>query len=194
MSKNRLEVAPKLNLTGCLLVAAPQWSDSEFQQSVCLIVHHSSRGAVGVVLNRSLPFDGQILWSQIGQANDPMPSDKFYLGGPNSGPVVAMHQREDLAEFTSGEGVYFAAQVDYLKSLLKDHSGNLKIYLGQAAWDAGALDQQFETGCWLPLEISRQVAFADGDRMWSVAIRQIGNRFIENLVGAQRIPTDVSVN
>ncbi len=194
MASNRLQFEPEQNFTGCLLIATPSWGDSEFQQTVCLIVHHSAKGAIGVILNRTLPFDAKLLWDFMGEKKTKHVSGKVHLGGSQSGPVVAMHQREDLAEYTSGEGVYFAAQADYLKRLLADPKCQWKIFLGQATWTAGSLDKQFSEGKWLPIEVSSKIVFADFDRMWPMAIRQAGNRLMQSLTGIENLPEDILLN
>ena len=194
MSTSRYEIEPECNLSGCLLVASPNWADSRFNQTVCLLVHHSSQGAVGVILNRALPFDAKLLWKAIGEKDVHAESEKLHLGGPNSGPVVAMHQREDLAEFVSGEGVYFAARADHLKSLIADGKRDWKIFVGQANWEAGSLDQQFANGCWLPIAVDRRIVFADVELVWPLAVRQAGNRLIQSLTGIKVVPPNPSLN
>lgn len=194
MSGNRFSFSPNYNLTGSLLVAAPGWSDGQYRESVCLVVHHSAQGAVGVMLNRPLPCEVTAIWQLMGQSGKSKLDGKVYMGGPDSGPVVAMHRREELAEFSTGEGVFFAAQVDHLKALLTDPKCDVKIYAGQVVWEAGVLDHQFVKGCWLPLSVSPRVVFEDADRMWPAAIRQIGDRIVQSLLGIDHTPADVSVN
>jgi|688.fasta_scaffold02002_15 putative transcriptional regulator len=194
MSSGRLSFNPNYNLTGSLLVAAPGWSDGQYQESVCLVVHHSAQGAVGVMLNRPLPCEVTAIWQLMGQTGKSKLDGKVYMGGPDSGPVVAMHQREELAEFSTGEGVFFAAQIDHLKALLTDPKCDVRIYAGQVVWDAGVLDQQFDQGFWLPLGVSPHVVFEQAERMWPAAMRQIGDRVVQNLVGVVQAPADISVN
>jgi putative transcriptional regulator len=176
---------------GCLLVASPSWQEPSFARSVCLVVHHSPEGAIGVILNRQLSMDGNAILKYFGGESA---RGKLYLGGPNSGPVVAMHQRQDLAEFESGDGVYFAAQADLLKRLMKVADCPWRIIVGQVGWAAGELDQQIQQGNWLPLNVTARIAFADEDQMWPVALRQIGNHWLGSLVGINSWPADISVN
>lgn len=194
MAFPRIFQSPKPNLVGCLLVASPSWGEQQFQQTVCLIVHHSAQGAVGVILNRSLPFDAQPLWKAIGYKKEQSVSARLHLGGPNSGPVVAIHQRRDLAEFVSGEDVFFAAQAENLKSLVADSNGQWKIFVGQATWGANELDRQFAEGRWLPIEVNSRIVFADVDRVWPLAVRQAGNSLIQSLTGVSLSPEKSQYN
>lgn len=181
---NRVVTLPGLNLSGCLLVATPRWEDPLFRKSVCLVVNHGSQGAVGVMLNRSLNADVKALIEQLGGTVKPALAHELFLGGLQSGPVVAMHQQRELAEYVSAEGVYFAAQVDSLKRLVAE-SNPCRIYVGQAVWEAGQLEAQFAQGCWLPVQINSRVAFEAADSMWFVALREAGNRFVEGMLNSQ---------
>lgn len=194
MTTERLITTEEFDLTGTLLVASPGWVDSPFRRAVCLVVHHDQQGAVGVVLNRELPGDAAVFWENAGQKELLQLSGRLYLGGPHSGPVVAVHQRKDLAEYVPGEEVYFAAQVQNLKALVGDPDCQWKIYLGQAAWGPGDLDQQLSEGRWLPLQVNSRIVFDDVDRMWPNALRQAGNRMVQSILGITHVPKDVSHN
>lgn len=174
---NRLDKPSPVNLTGCMLVAAPGWDDPVLRRSVCLVMHHGPDRSICVLLNRSIKADVQSLLQQFGSpTSNRIP--ELFLGGHQSGPVVAMHQQSELAEFVSAEGVYFAAQVESLKKLVSQDTP-CRIYLGQEIWGAGQLDIQFEQGKWLPLQISPRVAFEAADAMWYVALREAGNKLVE---------------
>ena len=102
MASDRMAKAVTRNLTGCLLVAAPHWRDPAFDRSVCLIVHHGAQGAIGVMLNRSLPYDGKLIWQVMGQSG----SIPWLTNCIWAGPVRVPWWRyigEDLAEFTSAQ-------------------------------------------------------------------------------------------
>lgn len=197
MTKNRLiSLTKTVSFEGSLLVAAPHWENDLFTQAVCLVVHHSSEGAVGVFLNRPANFNAAQLWKHLLGTGTNAPQASLHLGGPQSGPVVALHNRAELAEYTSVEGVYFAAQLRHLEKLLKlsDHGASLKIIVGQADWEAGLLDQQFAEGKWLPLPVSAKLVFAEDQQMWGQAMREVGNLYVASISGAHGQPTDILSN
>lgn len=196
MTSDRLASLLNFSLEGQLLVAAPSWESQLFGRSVCLVVHHDRDGAVGVFLNRCVQFDTGQLWQHLTGQSLKAQQTAIHFGGPQSGPVVAVHNREDLAEYTSGDGVYFAAQIPHLQQLLKLASGDteLKIIVGQADWAAGELDQQFAAGKWLPLPVMPKIVFAQGARMWGQAMREVGNRFVASITGAHGQPLDLLSN
>lgn len=189
---NRIITPPSVNLAGCLLVASPRWDDPLFRRSVCLIVHHGDGGAIGVMLNRSLKTDVQSLIKQFGDSLNTGLRHELFLGGLQSGPVVAMHQRKELAEYESAEGVYFAAQVDSLKQLVSDNLP-CRIYVGQAVWESGKLESQFAQGCWLPVPVNSRVVFEAAELMWLAAMREAGNRLVEGMVDG-KAPSCVECN
>ncbi|MEZ6133683.1 MAG: YqgE/AlgH family protein [Pirellulaceae bacterium] len=200
MTSKRILHSPKISLEGFLLVAAPHWESDIFRRAVCLIVHHDAEGAVGVLLNRSLKFDTQALWTHLAGKNPATLSTKsqpptVHFGGPAAGPVVALHDQAELAEFSGGNGVYFAAQIQHLQQLLTS-AGNsrMKIIVGQADWSAGQLDRDFWAGNWLPLPVTSNLVFCDGTEMWPRAMREIGNHYVATISGAHGQPGDLLSN
>lgn len=193
---SRFNLDPNVSLAGCLLVASPNWQHELFGRAVCLVVHHGAQGAIGVVLNRHLPLPIGELLKQL-SPDEPIRSDaRLHLGGPQAGPVVALHNRQELAEFTSAEGVYFAAQVQNLQQLVSSSSVDtqVKIIVGQADWAAGELDSEFASGKWLPLPVSSALVFADDSEMWGRAMHGVGDLFVANMTGARARPIDVLTN
>lgn len=196
---NRLKLEKHSSLTGCLLVAAPNRRDGLFARSVCLIVHHDQDGAIGIFLNRSMDSEVPSLWEQLVGHKETNAKGKLHSGGPNAGPVVAVHNAQRYAEFESGEGVYFAAQVQNLQALLsaveQTQPGVLdyKLIIGQATWKANVLDQEFAEGKWWPLPVIPDVVFADEDLMWTKAVRQFGNLMLSQLTSAVP-PADILSN
>ncbi|MEO8271165.1 MAG: YqgE/AlgH family protein, partial [Aureliella sp.] len=118
------------------------------------------------------------------------------FGGPQAGPVVAVHDRRELAEFTSAEGVYFAAQIQNLKQLAASPTdeAQVKIIVGQADWRSGELDRQFAEGKWLPLPVSSGLVFADDSEMWPRAMHRVGDLVVASMSGARVCPDDVLTN
>lgn len=182
---------PTYSLEGKLLVATPQWQDENFQRSVCLVVHHDSQGAVGIVLNREFALDAEQIWQHLGGEQFDLREDMLHLGGPESGPVIALHNVDEMAEFETGDGVFMAAQIQTLQSLVKnslsslESSCELKIIIGQADWEAGQLEQQMRDGCWLPIEVTPEIVFEEPSLMWPRAMAEVGNSFVRAITGAK---------
>lgn len=191
---NRLRTTSDIRLEGCLLVAAPHWSHKAFERTVCLIIQHSAAGAVGVVLNRGLPMEANGIWQHLtGGKQDPR-EGVIHLGGPHSGPVLALHNSNEHAEYQTGEGVYLAAEVKNLQALVTGPTEcHVKIIVGKVDWKLGQLEREFAAGNWLPLPVSPEIVFADQHLMWPLALRRIGNQLVADITRA-RIPRSVLAN
>lgn len=191
---NRLEIED--HFQGCILVASPSWSNELYARSVCLLVHHGKEGSVGIFLNRSLAESPAELWKHLAGDNQSTGSPRIlHFGGPKSGPIIALHNRADLAEYTTVDGVYVAAQLENLQQLVRaDSEAEVRIIVGQAAWQPGELDTELRQGKWLPLPISPQLVFSNEDEMWARAMRQIGNHFVASITGSTGQPASVLLN
>ncbi len=193
---NRWAEQPLINLEGQLLVASPNWQHETFGRTVCLVVHHRPVGAIGIVLNRDLRLPDEQLWQQLAGEKVITRRAALTAGGPQSGPVVALHSRQDLAEYTSAEGVYFAAQIQNLQELVTTAADDsqVKIIIGQSDWAPGELDSEFRQGKWLPLPVTPQVVFADSRVMWSQALRKVGDHYVAAITRSRVRPSNVLTN
>ena len=193
---NRLELPPSYNLSGHLLVASPDWHHELFGRAVCLVVHHSAQGAIGVVLNRHMALPPEALLQKLAGEQPVRRGAAIHFGGPQAGPVVAVHDRADLAEFSPAAGVYLAAQIQNLRQLVvsSDSDTQVKIMIGQADWGSGELDSQFAEGKWLPLPVSPKLVFADDSEMWHRAMHGVGDMVVASLVDARVQPECILTN
>lgn len=188
---NRLKLT-EVQFKGCLLVASPSWNSELYSRSVCLLVQHDDDGSVGIFLNRSLNDVGPDLWKHLAGDNPISQGHRSVrFGGPQSGPVLALHNRKELAEYTTADGVYLAAQLDHLQQLVQvADSSEVRIIIGQAAWKPGELELELQAGKWIPMSISPQLVFSSEDEMWGRAIRQIGNQYVAAITGAIANPAN----
>lgn len=193
--KNRLEFTDD-QFQGCILVASPSWRSEMYGRSVCLLVHHGKEGSVGVFLNRSFPESPDELWKHLAGENSVAASQRrLHFGGPMAGPVIALHNQPELAEFTTVDGVYVAAQLENLQRLVQSHDeAEVRIIVGQATWQPGELESELRDGKWLPISASPQLVFSSEDEMWTRAMRQIGNQFVASISGATGQPANVLLN
>ncbi|MCR9292439.1 MAG: YqgE/AlgH family protein [bacterium] len=190
MVNDNANASPHISLSGCLLVAAPDWQNEVFQRTVCMVVHHGPQGAIGIVLNRGMQAESKALLQHLAGEQGHPRSGLLHFGGPHSGPVVALHNCNAFAEFESAEGVYVAAQIQNLRALIStpEEACAVKIMVGQADWAAGQLDHEFQQGRWLPLPVTPELVFADDHRMWPQAMLRIGDCFVAGLTGAIQPP------
>src|SRR4051794_21518657 len=95
------------NLTGHFLVASPHLGDPNFFRSVVLVIRHDEEGAFGVVLNRPLPSTVGEIWKALG-ASGIENEQPIYLGGPVTGPLLAVHGDVERSEGEVLDDVYYA--------------------------------------------------------------------------------------
>lgn len=180
-----------LALNGQLLVATSRRADGMFSGSVCLILNHDESGTMGIVLNKSLDIEVGGL-SKFLQASENL-QHSVRFGGPNSGPILALHNHKDCAEASAAAGVYIAAHLDKLQRLLSSDDGEVRILVGQVLWKAGELEAEIAQGMWLPLPATPKIVFARADEMWRESMRELGNHYVAMLTGSTP-PADVRWN
>jgi putative transcriptional regulator len=188
--------APKFSLAGFLLVAAPQVEDALFGKTVCLVLEHKAEHSIAVVLNRPFALDVLPLWEQLtsGLTKTAQPPHHLNFGGPHSGPVVAIHNRESLAEGGNGNGVYLAAQVETLKKLALIPPEHYRLLVGHAAWKPGQLEQEIMQGIWYPIPASPDLVFVDDYDMWREGMRRVGGMVLQSTLGIKALPYSPDLN
>jgi putative transcriptional regulator len=183
-------------LAGSILVAAPKVEDDMFGRSVCLILDHQAKQSIGVLLNRPFSLDVKPFWEQLteGLTKTASPPEYLHFGGPNSGPVVAIHTRAGLAEGGNGNGLYLAAQVETLKKLAQVSPDDYRLFVGHAVWKSGQLEQEIRAGMWYPLPASADLVFCDDFEMWDIAMRKVGNFLLQSMLNLKGLPSSPQLN
>ena len=162
-----------MSLQGCLLVASPQLLDPNFVQTVVLVIQHSEEGALGVVLNRWIPKTIQELWEE---AQEPPCQNQQHvnIGGPVSGPLMAVHSCEDLGEIEVRPGLYFCAEKTHLEELVSQGEHRCKLFVGHSGWAEGQLEAEIREGAWPVTPATLDFVFLDEDQLWKRVTRHIG--------------------
>jgi len=179
------------SLESHFLIAAPQLLDPNFVKTVVLIIQHTDQGALGLVLNRPTSKTVKELWSEVGDAHC-QSEHPVYLGGPVSGPLMAIHADRSLAEMEILPGVFFAAKKASLDELV-DRDDDCKLFVGHAGWGPGQLDAEIEAGGWLIAPAAPEYVFYDGDDLWDTVMSLTGTNLAE-MLNIKQVPDDPSVN
>ena len=180
---------PKVSLAGLLLIAAPGIQDPVFARSVCIVVEHSEEQTIGIMLNRRLAMDTNALWEQLleGTAIPSNTLSHVNFGGPQNGPVLAIHDNQQLAEGGNSQGVYLSAQSDTLKKLAQSRPDHCRLFIGHAVWQVSQLETEIVRGDWHVLPAIPELVFADEQMMWSKGIQAIGNGIIQAATGLPQL-------
>jgi putative transcriptional regulator len=138
-------------LTAILLVAGDELPDSDFADSVVLVMNHLAPAPVGIIINRPMPIPVSRLFPDLKRLAQMR--DKVYFGGPvEFGSVWFLFRSTTLPEHAvqACDGVYLSADRKLLLQLLgrdKPMDG-LRIFVGHAGWAPGQLEAEIEQRHW----------------------------------------------
>jgi putative transcriptional regulator len=180
-------------LTGHFLVASPHLGDPNFFRSVVLVIRHDEEGAFGVVLNRPLPSTVREIWKALGNSNIEN-KQPIYLGGPVTGPLLAVHADEEHSEGEVLEQVFYSTHKDYLNHLVEDYEGPLRIFSGYSGWGEGQLEHELSEGSWLTTLATAEDVFAEPEEMWKSVASRIGLEILMPRMQARHVPPDPEMN
>ena len=188
----------KILLTGSVLVSSPWVQDPSIANSVCLIVEHTDQGAVGVFLNRPMVMDPKPLLNflfegeVVGAAVAGM--SHFNFGGPNNGPILAIHNESALAEGGNDHGVYLSAQVETLRQLAQSSPEPLRWFIGHATWGKSQLEREIVAENWMLLPAVPQIVFEQEPTMWKRALEFYGDSVLSSFPGVGKVLAQESYN
>ena len=195
-SSNSKEENARISLAGSLLIAAPGIQDPVFARSVCIVVEHSTEQTIGIMLNRRLALDSGTLLEQLLDGASSADSTISYVnfGGPQNGPVLAIHDNQQLAEGGNSQGVYLSAQSDTLKKLAQTTPEHCRLFVGHAVWQVSQLETEIINGDWHILPAVPELVFADEHTMWARGIQVVGNGIIQAATGLPHLGAQSNLN
>lgn len=181
------------SLQGSLLVAAPALGDVNFFRSVVLMLRHDEDGALGLVLNRPTNDTVATVWQAVGLP--PVDGSRhIYLGGPVSGPLMAVHTSKFLAQGEVFPGLFFTSAKEALTKLASAAVKRYRIFSGYSGWGAGQLEEELAAGGWLLTPATIDDVFHDGDDLWHKVVRRIGREILGAEVAKRPAPEDPMLN
>ncbi len=165
-----------------ILLAMPQMDHSYFSRTVILMVEHSAKGSMGLVLNKPLEIkqDQFVVINGLDtQDQGEFRSPDIFVGGPvmpNSGWVVYDTEPCLLEQSTVlSKQIALTSSQDNMKSLINDPTFRARLFSGYAGWQPGQLQKEMTHGAWLHCPITKELVFETPPRvMWDIAIRTLG--------------------
>lgn len=183
----------KKSLRGHFLVASPHLLDPNFARTVVLLIQHNADGALGVVLNRSIEKTVRELWEEVHEGH--CENQQFLnLGGPVSGPLMALHTDAELGEIEILPGLFFSAEKGHLEELVDKRGLRLKLFIGHSGWGGGQLENELSQGAWLTVPASLEDVFHDEHELWRLVSRRIGHELFVSVLKIKHVPDDPSLN
>jgi putative transcriptional regulator len=138
-------------LTTILLVARAELADSNFKESVVLVMNNIGPAPAGVIINRPTRIAVSRLFPDLERLAQL--DDKLYFGGPVETALVSFLFRADTPPEHATQvldGVYFSTNGELLRKLLgrdKPMDG-LRIFIGHSGWAPGQLEAEIARGDW----------------------------------------------
>jgi putative transcriptional regulator len=169
---NVSEIAPGF------LIAVPQLGDSNFERSVVLVLEHSERGAMGLIINRP----AQLKLAEVAKGNDISVSPAYeqasvFVGGPvEPERGFVLHNRTEVPEaIPLFEGLYVSGSLESLRLLFQGTPKDFRLCLGYSGWAPGQLEQEMREGTWITAEpSSRHVLETPASQIWETVLKDMG--------------------
>lgn len=163
-----------INLTHHFLIAMPGLEDAAFAKSVVYLCEHSSRGALGLVINKPSDINLKHLFDKVDLplARDDLAGTPVFHGGPvQTERGFVLHEAVFTGEATPEEPVYASTMTipgglemttskDVLEAMATG-AGPRKVLvsLGYSAWGEGQLESELAENSWLTVSADTAIIF-----------------------------------
>jgi putative transcriptional regulator len=169
-------------LNNQLLVAMPSLLDPNFSQSVALVCEHTSRGALGIVINRPLEMKMSEVLEQLALTSDdarlrdmpvlrggPVQNDRGFVLHPPS-------PQEWDSTLPVSDTLHVTTSRDVLAAMARGEGpARAVVALGYAGWDAGQLEDEVLQNAWLTVPCDESLIFElPFEQRWQAAARLLG--------------------
>jgi putative transcriptional regulator len=181
------------SLQGHFLVAAPHQAKPNLVEAVVLVVEHTDRGAFGVVLNSPWEEDDVPPGRRDHQPAH-LDSAATFLGGPVTGPLMAVHTEALAGEIEILPGVFFSAKEENVHPVMQQTEQPYKIFTGYVEWGTGQLDDEVQQGIWRIVPATGEQIFSDGQDLWERLVRQALPLQLHDLFDPRHISTNPLFN
>ncbi|NKB46601.1 MAG: YqgE/AlgH family protein [Legionellales bacterium] len=172
-------------LNNHLLIAMPSLQDPNFNQTVIYVCEHSSKGAIGIVINRPTDLSLDYIFGQmdIKVAYEPANHIPVMQGGPiQTERGFILHNptkayRSSLKTYPKEqEGLAVTTSQDILEELAMGKGPKeILVALGYAGWEAGQLEEEMIQNVWLSCTTAPDIIFnTPFDKRWEAAAALIG--------------------
>jgi len=175
-----------MNLTGKCLIARPTLTDSFFKHSVVFVYEHSTRGVMGIVLNKRTTANTKMLMENKG-FDSSVPSEPLYAGGPvNERAVVMLHSADWGSGNTMNVNKRFSVTSDDIM-LFKYSQGDTpryyRFFTGSSVWHTAQIKQEMARNNWLTSDLNLDTIFdTDSRELWDIAVEQAATETMDKFI------------
>ena len=171
-----------LDLTGQLLVAMPGMGDVRFDHSVIYMTAHSSKGAMGLIVNKAAPDLklAEVLDHLVDGEIDSQSTLGVHIGGPvETGRGFVLHSDEYTSAIETlkiAPGFALTATLDVLEDIAAGRGPTQALMmLGYAGWGPGQLEDEIAHNGWLTCAATPDLVYKMRDaKKWTAALDSIG--------------------
>jgi putative transcriptional regulator len=184
------------SLKGHLLVATTELLDPNFVRTVVLLFDHTKEGAAGVVLNRPTETTVSDISEQLFEERVEWESF-LYLGGPVPGPLMVLHQVEDLADRPLLEGVYSTLDSTKIRAIVERRPEPCLFIAQYAGWGVEQLEAEIAEGSWYVVPATVDHVFQPNSQvgeLWDVTIKEVRAAALAAMVRLKEVPPDPNLN
>ncbi len=179
------------NLTHHFLIAMPGLDDLAFGRSVVYLCEHSTRGALGLIINKptELRLQGLFDTIELGLQRHDLADAPVFLGGPvQTDRGFVLHDPMREGETPNGESAYastlhiadgpldMTTSRDVLEAL-SNGAGPRRVLvaLGYSAWAEGQLEAELAENSWLTVPADLSIIFdTPAEQRYDQALRLLG--------------------
>lgn len=171
-----------LDLAGSMLIAMPGMADPRFAQSLVYICDYSSKGAMGLIVNKPAH---DMTFADLLEQLDIIPTAptrhvNVFFGGPvETGRGFVLHSADytsDLRTLPVGNGMALTPTRDVLEDIAAGTGpDDVLMMLGYAGWGPGQLEGEIAQNGWLTCDGDRDLVFSDDSPgKWAQALKRLG--------------------
>ncbi|MFT4101356.1 MAG: YqgE/AlgH family protein [Burkholderiaceae bacterium] len=156
---------PSANLTNHFLVAMPQMADPNFGGAVVFIAEHTTKGALGLVINRPMELTLQSLFERIDLPlhTPALRGAPVFFGGPvqtDRGFVLHSPVGDWGSTVTVGDDIGLTSSKDVLEAVSRGTGpSRLLVTLGYSGWGPGQLEDELAKNAWLTVAADPELMF-----------------------------------
>jgi putative transcriptional regulator len=169
-------------LEGKLLIAMPGMADERFAQTVVYMCAHSSKGAMGIVINKPIPglsFTELMKQLQIETTSAATKLPILYGGPVETGRGFVLHSGDyegNDSTLPVSEDISLTATLDILRAIAEGRGPKHALFaLGYAGWGAGQVESEFQFNGWVHCHADPALVFStDPQEKWSAALSRLG--------------------
>lgn len=170
-----------MNLTNHFLIAMPSLSDPNFYQTVTYLCAHDREGAMGIVINRPMPFALGAILAQMDleTADTRIQEMTIFHGGPvqpDRGFIIHRPVRDWESTIKVTEEIGVGTSRDILEAISRGTGpAQTLIALGYAGWGAGQLEREMAENAWLSAPADFSILFdTPAELRWQRAVTTLG--------------------